>query len=121
MWMMYAAESWVKATDLRTAVKRLKQEFSALVFDAQHEVVYGRGDYSEEQCNALADKFTLGVTICDKFLNYKYCVECLMKRLNEAGLEEFANELNQWVCSESSASSMSSSGENVSDEEESHI
>ncbi|KAK5648356.1 hypothetical protein RI129_003248 [Pyrocoelia pectoralis] len=113
MWMAYAEQSWTKATDLRTAVERLTQQFSAMVWDADHEAVYGNGYFSEEQCKTLSEKYTLGLTICENFLSYKYCAECLITRLNGAGLDEFAKELNKW-CGEPSTSS--SSDENASDD-----
>uniref|UniRef100_A0A1Y1KBI0 Uncharacterized protein n=1 Tax=Photinus pyralis TaxID=7054 RepID=A0A1Y1KBI0_PHOPY len=95
-WMVYAEESWTKSVDFVTAVRRLKQHFSALAFDAEHEAIYGRGEYSPEECQAIAAKYELGEAICDSYLSYKICDECIIRKLRDAKLEQFSEQLQAW-------------------------
>ncbi|KAF5290211.1 hypothetical protein FQA39_LY14765 [Lamprigera yunnana] len=54
MWMAYAEQHWTKAVYLRTAVKRLHDQFSSLEFAAEHEAVYGLEKYySVIECSEL--------------------------------------------------------------------
>ncbi|KAF5289512.1 hypothetical protein FQA39_LY15067 [Lamprigera yunnana] len=67
--MAYAEIRWTKAVDLRTAVERLHDQFSALEFYAEHEAVYGLEKcYSDIECSELQVKYEMGVKLCDKFL-----------------------------------------------------
>uniref|UniRef100_A0A1Y1MTJ8 Uncharacterized protein n=1 Tax=Photinus pyralis TaxID=7054 RepID=A0A1Y1MTJ8_PHOPY len=112
MWMGYAAEHWTKPVDARTGVERLVQEMSALEFDAQHEAVYGLGRfYTEEECHDIAKKYNRGIKLCILFLNGKYCLSCLIRKLCEAGLEESADDLKKWETSDSSESEKSDTEE----------
>ncbi|KAF5279257.1 hypothetical protein FQA39_LY18301 [Lamprigera yunnana] len=55
--------------NLRTAVERLHDQFSALEFDAKHEAVYGLEKvYSVIECSELQVKYETGVRLCDQFL-----------------------------------------------------
>ncbi|KAF5304276.1 hypothetical protein FQA39_LY09803 [Lamprigera yunnana] len=69
MWMAYAEQGWTNAVDLRTAVERLHDQFSALKFDAEHKAVYGlEKGYSVIECSELQVKYETGVKLCDQFL-----------------------------------------------------
>ncbi|KAF5283585.1 hypothetical protein FQA39_LY17287 [Lamprigera yunnana] len=41
MYSIYEAESWPIATDAYSAVERMRRQFTALAFEADHETVYG--------------------------------------------------------------------------------
>ncbi|KAF5285259.1 hypothetical protein FQA39_LY16720 [Lamprigera yunnana] len=48
MWSIYEAESWLIATDAYSAVERMRSQFTALDFEADHETVYGLGRWHSE-------------------------------------------------------------------------
>lgn len=99
MWMCYREESRAVATDLRSAVMRLKGRFQDLAFDASHEAVYGLGRIlSEEECLDRENNFLEGVALCDKFLNNELCEICLIKELIDIELQHFLSEILDFMC-----------------------
>ncbi|KAF5270243.1 hypothetical protein FQA39_LY08457 [Lamprigera yunnana] len=48
MYSIYELESWPIATDAYSAVERMRRQFTALVFEADHETVYGLGKWHSE-------------------------------------------------------------------------
>ncbi|KAF5277679.1 hypothetical protein FQA39_LY18436 [Lamprigera yunnana] len=48
MWSIYEAESWPIATDAYSVVERMRRQFTALAFEADHETVYGLGKWHSE-------------------------------------------------------------------------
>ncbi|KAF5282540.1 hypothetical protein FQA39_LY04947 [Lamprigera yunnana] len=113
-WMLYAEEHWSKAIDLKLAVERLYEKLGALEFDADHEAIYGMERYyTVQQCEELRDKYKIGRKVCRKFLKGKTCFQCLVKRINEIGLQHFLDTINKYIkdCSDSDTSSSSSDEE----------
>ncbi|KAF5295129.1 hypothetical protein FQA39_LY13280 [Lamprigera yunnana] len=52
MWMSCAEHLWIKAIDLKSAVKHLYEKLSFLEFGADHEAIYGiKKYYTIQQCN----------------------------------------------------------------------
>ncbi|KAF5285254.1 hypothetical protein FQA39_LY16715 [Lamprigera yunnana] len=48
LYSIYEAESWTIATDAYSAVKRMRRQFTALAFEADHKTVYGLGRWHSE-------------------------------------------------------------------------
>ncbi|KAF5304360.1 hypothetical protein FQA39_LY09739 [Lamprigera yunnana] len=48
MYLIYEAESWPIATDAYSAVERMRRQFTALAFKADHETFYGLGRWHSE-------------------------------------------------------------------------
>ncbi|KAF5282569.1 hypothetical protein FQA39_LY04976 [Lamprigera yunnana] len=48
MYSIYEAESWPITTDAYSTVERMRRQFTALVFEADHETVYGLGKWHSE-------------------------------------------------------------------------
>ncbi|KAF5288367.1 hypothetical protein FQA39_LY15457 [Lamprigera yunnana] len=114
MWMLYAQEHWTKVIDLKSAVERLYEELGSLEFDADHEAIYGMEIYyTVQQCEDLRDKYKIGRKVCRKFLKGKTCYQCLLKRINEIGLQNFLDTIKKYMKDCSDSSSSSSSGEEV--------
>lgn len=88
MWMCYAEQSWTKAVDKLSVAERLKDEFLALEFDAQHEMVYRYNVFDIEYLENLVKKYLHGIEICEEFINGG-CGSCFVRKLIEAGLKEF--------------------------------
>lgn len=99
MWMCYVKD--IEITDLKSGVQYLHQKFSNLQFDAEHEAVYGMGAFhSEEECNKIAKNYEYGCEVCDKFLQEKICVECLVENLMRLNLEGFLHPLKDYLCAD---------------------
>lgn len=95
---MYSAQHWPVAVNLRSSVQRVKAELSDLEFDADHEAVYGMERFfSEEQCLSLARKYATGVELCEDYLDKRLCKHCLLRKLKEVSLEEFANVIEEFI------------------------
>ncbi|KAF5294440.1 hypothetical protein FQA39_LY13425 [Lamprigera yunnana] len=61
MWMLYTAQHWTKAIDLKSVVERLYEKIGALEFDPDHEAIYGMEKYyTVEECEQLRDKYKIG-------------------------------------------------------------
>ncbi|KAF5283559.1 hypothetical protein FQA39_LY17305 [Lamprigera yunnana] len=64
MYSIYEAEFWPIATDAYSAVERMRRQFTALAFEADHETIYGLGrwhsevylQYLENKCNLHSDR-----------------------------------------------------------------
>lgn len=96
MWMAYVTE--VNITDLKSGVQYLSQKFSNLQFDAEHEAVYGMGQfYTEEQCYELATKYQRACDVCEKFLMKFICEECLVQGLIQLELGGFLYPLKDYL------------------------
>ncbi|KAF5306627.1 hypothetical protein FQA39_LY08816 [Lamprigera yunnana] len=114
MWMLYAAQHWTKAIDLKSAVERLYEKLGALEFDADHKAIYGvEKYYTVEQCEKLRDKYKIGRKVCRQLLKGKTCSQCLVKRISDIGLEHFLDTIRKYIkdCSDSDTSSYSSDEE----------
>ncbi|KAF5294653.1 hypothetical protein FQA39_LY02785 [Lamprigera yunnana] len=97
MWMLYAEQHWTKAIDLKSAVERLYEKIGALVFDADHEAIYGMEKYyAVEQCEKLRDKYKIGRKVCRQFLKGKTCSQCLVKRISDIGLH-FLDTISKYI------------------------
>ncbi|KAF5283594.1 hypothetical protein FQA39_LY17296 [Lamprigera yunnana] len=48
MYSIYEAESWRIATNAYSAIERMRRQFTALAFKADHETVYGLGRWNSE-------------------------------------------------------------------------
>lgn len=99
MWMCYREEGRAAATDVKSAVMRLKERLGDLAFDASHEAVYGFGKFlSEEECLDREKMFYEGVALCEKFLNNELCELCLVKELIKIELHNHVNEILEFLC-----------------------
>lgn len=96
MWMAYQQESEIK--DERSAVEYLRQQFSNLQFDAEHEAVYGMGRfYTEEECSKIAKTYDLGMQACDDYLEGQLCIYCFVQRLQAFQLECFLRDIVDYL------------------------
>lgn len=90
---MYAAENWIEAKDLESAVIRLEQTFDALALDTLlhinriHNHTY---DQLEMRYSAACEK-------CAEYLRGQVCVEELMICLIELDLEEYVEYVQKFV------------------------
>ncbi|KAF5299844.1 hypothetical protein FQA39_LY11381 [Lamprigera yunnana] len=86
MWMASTEQGLTKAVDLRTVVKRLYDQFSALKFDAEHEAVYGlEKGYSVIECSELqlVPEIVLLLSASGTGLYYRYITENTHRRTFE--------------------------------------
>ncbi|KAF5282275.1 hypothetical protein FQA39_LY17637 [Lamprigera yunnana] len=114
MWMLYAKQHWTKEIDSKSAVERLYEKLGALELDADHKAIYGMEKYyTVEQCKNLRDKYKIGRKVCRQFLKGKTCSQCLVKRINDIGLQHFLDTISKYIkdCSDSDTSSYSSDEE----------
>lgn len=100
--MCYSEASRPVATDLRSAVTRLRSLFEDLAFEAAHESVYASDHFRRlDELIKLESKYREGVFICDEFLNKELCANHLLKYLIDIDLEEFSDEVKSFMCKES--------------------
>lgn len=86
MWIFYSERSLPTAVDCKSAVKRLKREFSKLAFVDSHKQLYKRECvFDIKFCQKLEVNYRKGICLCTNFLdskeelNFKLC-ENLKKR-----------------------------------------
>lgn len=98
MWMMYSEQSWPKAIDKISSIKRLKEELCALERDAVNEKNRISSYYSQEYLEELENRYSLGAEICTEYLEKKnLCDKCFITRLVNAGLKDFTNEVEKFM------------------------
>lgn len=92
--MSYCSD--VEIVDLESGVKHLRQQFNRLEFDAEHESIYGMGQfYSEEECLEIAENYVKGQEICTLFLDGHITIECFVEDLMELDLHPFLYRLKK--------------------------
>ena len=85
------------AYNLTSAVKNLAAHFNDLVFDADHEAVYGMERfYTQEECTDIAKTYDKAVEACNIYL-HTIDVELFLQIMNEMGYEHFLFELRRFV------------------------
>lgn len=93
MWIFYSESTWPKAEDLESAIKRMYEEISALIFSERHDNIYDLQsiqDYETRnaQCEKQVELYTSVLSLCSKFLDgdiniQKFCEDMIttdMKR-----------------------------------------
>lgn len=94
--MCYADESRPAATDLRSSIIRARSVFSDLTFYYEHEMVYGFWRYSsDDELVKLTELYKNAVSLCDKYLEDKVSVTCLITQLDELNLD--TEEIKKFV------------------------
>lgn len=94
--MAYVKE--IEIVDLNSGVNHLRQLFSNLKFDAEHEAIYGMGRfYTAEECNNLAMKYDEGFEKCEKFLDEELCQYCFVQSLINLNLGGYLNRIKQFL------------------------
>lgn len=88
------------AHNLISAVENLADHFNDLVFDADHEAVYGMERfYTEEECTKIARKYEKAVEACNLFLHTNN-IEAFLQTMKEMGYVHFLDELRTFVSNE---------------------
>lgn len=96
MWMAYRKEE--KIDSLKSGIDCLRDLFSSLAFDADHEAVYGLGRlYSEEECLKIAHKYHEGVNACDDFLSNQIDLEIFIDKLRGIGIENYIYRIKEYL------------------------
>lgn len=96
MWMAYCTD--IEIVDLESGVKHLRQQFNRWEFDAEHESVYGMGQfYSEEECLEIAENYAKGQEICTLFLDGIISIECFVEDIMELDLSDFLYRLKNYL------------------------
>lgn len=101
MWMQYAAEGWVKATDIDTSVERLGCELYALSMDSLHAANYDLDccfDSDNVQCLLKdSEKYSSGSNLCQKYLHGILTIEEFCEQITEIELKRFLCDLRQYL------------------------
>lgn len=114
MWMAYSDVIEVK--DLESGVKRIKNEFEKLKFDAEHEANYGMGRfYSEQECLDIAHKYKKGIEACSLFLKEEICVHCFADTLQNLDLRGFLHFIEDYIPEDIEIYSEESNSDNDND------
>lgn len=75
---------------------------SELMFDAEHEAVYGIEKFeTEEGCFKLARKYHQARRLCSKCFNFQISSDKLCENLKELELKDFDDHSNKRNCYES--------------------
>lgn len=98
MWMAYAEQSWEKAVDLQSSIKRKQQCLEARSWDAEHEAVYGMNRFfDEEYCNRLAKKYDTGAEICAEYLADKINIDELCKKFIDNDMKDELYDIRNFL------------------------
>lgn len=98
--MCYSMEHWVEATNLKTAVERLSNEFSDLQFDRmmQQNRWHTEEDYiifrNEEE------NFERAVCLCRKFIGGHIEIEEFCESLIQIGLKPYLENIRSYLSQE---------------------
>lgn len=100
--LCYADASRPVATDVTSAVERLRGIFSDLEFYYGHEIIYGMGRYeSEEELSAKEILYNRGKEMCDDFLNGSTSSSWgLVGSLDGINLEKHTDEIKEFIAKE---------------------
>ena len=97
MWMCYAMDSWTKAVDLNSSIKRLLNNFDTLLEDL---VIRGNRWFTNDELREREEYQTLysrGVKICEEYLSKKISIEEFWIKMKEADLELFLSEVKPFL------------------------
>lgn len=94
MWMFYSESKWAKAEDLESAIERLSDEISAIIFSEQHDTIYNMQSIQDyETCNAECEKqvqmFSKALDLCSKFLNGNLSIQKFCRDMINVDMKRF--------------------------------
>lgn len=95
MWLAYVQQK--DAYNLVSAVENLAQHLENLEFDAEHEAIYGMGQfYSYEECEEIAKNYRKGVEACNIYLHTSD-LRWFLERMKDLNLRQFLEEVEKFV------------------------
>lgn len=100
MWIAYASEHWPEPNDIESAVQHLHATFTDLLFDSEHQEVYGGLHIDPEECRRLSEIYSPAVDICDLYLQKKIDLDSLLTTLKKLNLQQHFGCLRAYVSEE---------------------
>lgn len=99
--MLYSAENWTEATNLKTAVERLQSYLSALSWDILHAMNYDLSicyDENElERCKQEQKRYNAGDELCEKFMEGALEISDFCEEMLKCDLKRFLCNLTPFL------------------------
>lgn len=101
VWMHYAAQHWVQATDIKSAIERLSNALFALSNEAYHATNYNMDIcFNEDEirkCLENAAKYDVGVNMCNKYMYGMLNLDEFCQKMIEVELKNFLYDLQEYL------------------------
>lgn len=102
MWMCYSEQNWRKAEDLQSAVERLCDEISALIFSEQHDSIYDMQSIQDDEsrykeCQKQVQRYNRGLKWCRKFLDGNVSIQKFCREMIAADMKTFLVNIKQYL------------------------
>ena len=101
MWMAYSEQYYPKATDIKSAVSRLRCTFGDLEFDAVHALNYDASVFLIEEelqrVQDLAENYSEASEVCRLYLDDDISLECLLYEFLKLNFQSFINDLAEFL------------------------
>jgi hypothetical protein len=92
--MCYSQANREESCDLHSGILRLNCQLDDMIYDAYHELAYGRVD--EEFCNDLVKKYSKCARYCDEVLLGELNIENFIKKFNELKMGLYLRHLKRF-------------------------
>lgn len=87
----------INVINIQTAVESLHQKFSNIIFDAEHESIYGNGFFTPEYCKECIEVYGQAVEICENFLEGRSDIKELVEKLIDLDLKSQLSVLKNFL------------------------
>lgn len=94
MWLFYSESKWTKAEDLPSAIERLSDEISALLFSEQHDNIYDLQSIQDYETRNVeyekqVQRYNRALVLCRKFLDKDISIQKFCRGMLAADMKPF--------------------------------